>query len=106
VGSVLAYYIAGWTFGWQQWPLPEINIWLSLMTAVILILMAWRLKLPVALLPLIAGLYPVVKGLRSLNEFGWGILLLAIGFITLIIGVAINWNQRIETLQRIEKKTN
>ena len=94
VGSVLAFYIAGWTFGWQQWPLPELNIWLSLGTAAVLILMAWRLNLSVALLPLIAGLYPVVKGLRSLSEFGWGILLLAIGFIALIVGVAINWSQR------------
>jgi hypothetical protein len=94
VGVVLAFYISVWTLGWQRWPLPEFNLWLSLVTAVILVVMAWRLRLRTALLPLILGLYPVVIVLRSLSVLGWGILLLAIGFIALIVGIMINWLQR------------
>jgi hypothetical protein len=94
VGTILALYIAVWTIGWQQWPLPEFNLWLSLVSAAMLILMAWRLQLPVALLPMLAGVYPIMKFLRSLSGLGWGIILLTIGFIALIVGVAINWSQR------------
>ncbi len=43
---------------------------------------------------LVLGLYPIVKVLLVLSALGWGILLLVIGFIALIAGVAINWFQR------------
>jgi hypothetical protein len=99
VGAVLAGYIAAWTFGWNRWPLPEFNLWFSLLTAAILIVMAWRLRLPIALLPLISSIYPAMKVVNSLNLLGKGILLLAIGFIALIVGVAFNWSQRTQSIR-------
>jgi hypothetical protein len=97
VGTVLAGYLALWTIGWQQWPLPDVNLWLSLATAATLIVMAWRLRLPFALLPLVAGVYPALQSIRSLDAVGKGIIFLAIGFVALIAGVAFNWSQRKKT---------
>jgi hypothetical protein len=94
VGTALAGYIAGWTIGWQRWPLPEFNQWLALVTALILIVIAWRFRLPTALLPLLLGLYPVMKIVLSFGVQGWGILLITVAFMTLIIGIAINWGLR------------
>lgn len=98
VGTVLAGYLAFWTFGWQHWPLPDVNLWLNLTTAAVLILMAWRLRLPFALLPLVAGLYPALQGVRALNVVGKGMMFLALGFVALIAGVAFNWSQRKKTM--------
>jgi hypothetical protein len=94
IGTVLAGYLAIWLYGWQQWPLPEINLVLSLATASILIVMAWKLKLPSALLPLLAGMYPAMQGVQSLDVVGRGSLLLALGFLALVTGIAFNWSQR------------
>jgi len=94
IGAVLAGYLALWTYGWQHWPLPDINLALSLATAIILILMAWKLKLPSALLPLLAGVYPAMQGVQSLDFVGRGSILLALGFLALVTGVAFNWSQR------------
>jgi hypothetical protein len=99
VGAVLASYIAAWTLGWNRWPLPEFNLWLSLLTVAILIVMAWRLRLLIALLPLISSVYPAMKVVHSLNLLGKGILLLAIGFIALVVGVAFNWSQRSQSIK-------
>jgi hypothetical protein len=94
VGAVLAAYLSLWTYGWQQWPLPEVNLTISVVTAIVLIVIAWKLKLPFALLPLLAGVYPAVTGVQSLNFVEQGSLLLASGFLALLAGVAFNWSQR------------
>jgi hypothetical protein len=94
VGMVVSLYIALWTIGWQNWPFPEMNLWLNISTAIILLVMAWRLRLVTALLPLLVGLYELVKVLTSLGVLGWGILFLGTGFVALIVGVAVNWNMR------------
>ncbi len=93
IGTVLALYIAAWTLGWQQWPLPEFNLWLSLAAGVVLVGLAWRLRLPIALLPLLAGVYPAIQVAHSMSMLERGIGLLAVGFLALIAGVAINWSQ-------------
>lgn len=94
VGMVISFYLAIWTIGWQHGPLPEMMLWLNITTACILLLMAWRLRLIIALFPLCLGLYELAKLLISVGVLGWGILFLGTGFIALFVGVAINWNQR------------
>jgi hypothetical protein len=94
IGAVLAFTVAAWLYGWQQWPLPMLSFWLASTTAAILILMAWRLKLPLALLPLLGGLYPAMQAVRSLSHIGRGYLLLIVGFLALFTGVAFNWSRR------------
>jgi hypothetical protein len=93
IGIILALSLAVWTINWQQWPLPAFNLWLSLVTAVILVGVAWRYQLPTALLPLLVGVYPCTKLVWALNTVGWGIILLVIGFMALLLGVAFNWGQ-------------
>ncbi len=102
VGAVSAFYIACQTLGWQQWPLPPLNMAVNLVTAAVLLLIAWRLRMRCALLPLLFGLIPVIvryipliiRLLKSLSGFEWGVILLLIGFIALVVGVAVNWNMR------------
>ena len=116
LGALVSLHIACWTIGWHTWPPPAQNWWLNLATGSILLLMAWRLRLTSALLIAILGILPVLKKVviaifsfikavilsiySVLKSFlpqsllGWGILLLAVGFMALIIGVAINWTQR------------
>lgn len=93
VGAVLAFYLAAWTVGWQSWPLPEPELWLNVATATVLLAIAWRLQLPSALLAVILTMLPLWKKLAPRDTLGWGILLLALGFLTLIAGVAVYWTQ-------------
>ncbi len=93
IGAVLACYISIWTLGWQAWPLPPLNVLPSLAAALVLLVMAWKFKLPSALIPLTAGTYPFAKIIFSLSSVQKGIVLLAFGFMALLIGVAFNWRQ-------------
>ena len=93
IGAVLAFYLSIWTLGWHTLPFPPLNVWLSLVAALVLLLMAWLLKLPSALTPLAAGAYPLVKVFSTLNSVQKGILFLALGFAALLFGVGINWRQ-------------
>lgn len=70
IGTVLAGYLAIWVYGWQHWPLPNINLALSFAAASILIIMAWKLRLPSVLLPLLAGVYPAMQRVLSLDVVG------------------------------------
>ncbi len=102
VGAVSAFYIACQTIGWQQWPLPPLNLAVSLITAALLLLIAWRLRMPCALLPLIFGLMPaiikymplIIRLLKTLSGFEWGIIFLLMGFVALVVGIAVNWSMR------------
>ncbi|MDM8555452.1 hypothetical protein QUF75_12030 [Desulfococcaceae bacterium HSG7] len=102
VGAVCAFYIACQTFGWQHWPLPPLNMAVNLVTVAVLLLIAWRLKMRCALLPLLFGLVPaiikylplIIRLLTSLSGFEWGIILLLTGFVALVAGIAVNWNMR------------
>ncbi len=91
IGSVVALYMASWTAGWQGGPLPEPAMWAGLTAAVLLILLAWRLRLPAALAPLVAALPELHKRLPELTAMQWGALLLALGFVSLLAGVALDW---------------
>ncbi len=94
VGTVISLNVACWTIGWQNWPLPEMNLYLNLATAVVLMLMGWRMRLYSAFLSVALGTVAwwIITGPHSLLE--WGILFLIIGFIALIAGVIINWRMR------------
>ena len=94
VGSVLTFYLAAWTVGWRSWPLPEENLWLSLLTAVVLLFMFWRFRLYEALLAILLAVVPFIRLFVSLDSLERGILLLATGFIALLLGLAVNWFQK------------
>ncbi len=58
IGAVLTAYIAVQTIGWYNWPLPDPKIWAMFAAAGGLIAIAYHFRLPAALLPLLAGLFP------------------------------------------------
>jgi hypothetical protein len=93
IGAVLGFYLAAWTLGWQNWPLPEPKLWLNLATSSMLLLIAWRHQLPSALLALVGVMLPAWKNIAPRDTLGWGIFLLTVGFFALIVGVGIYWTQ-------------
>lgn len=94
IGAVLAGYLAVQTIGCYDWPLPELNHPALLAAAAALIVIAYYFRLPLALAPLILGLYPIGASASKLSIKGWGLLLIAMAFVTLISGVAVNWFQK------------
>lgn len=91
VGSVLAAHVALRTLGWEQGPMPEAAPWLFAATAAVLIVVAWRFRVALALLPFVAALPPVVRRLQMMGYLAWGVALLGTGFLSLVAGVVYNW---------------
>jgi hypothetical protein len=94
VGTVLAWYLSIWTFGWRAWPLPEPNMVLMILTMMMLTVLAWKFRLSSPLLAVILVLIPAIRLFIPRTVLEWGILTLFVGFIALIVGVAINWRLR------------
>lgn len=94
IGAVLAGCLAVQTIGWSAWPLPEPDYAALLIAAAALIVIAYHFRLPLALAPLVVGFYPIGASVSTLGVKGWGLLLIAMAFVTLISGVAVNWFQK------------
>jgi len=94
VGTIIYVYFSLWTVGWQGGSLPEPKLWLNLTTTVILLVLAWRLRLLPALFAVALVMLPGAKGWIPRTPLQWGILIIVAGFIALIAGVAINWSLR------------
>jgi hypothetical protein len=90
VGALLSFHIGLWTTGWQGGPFPPSDLLLSLITAAALLGVAWKSRLPTAV---VAAVLVLLLVPRSILE--WGITVLAIGFIALLAGVMINWHNRL-----------
>jgi hypothetical protein len=90
VGSVVYLYMACLTIGWQGGTVPEPKIWLLIATCMILLLLAWRLRLQSALLALIPVILPAMKHLVPKSLLQWGALTIAVGFLALIAGIIVN----------------
>ncbi len=93
VGAVMSLYLAAWTHGWHSGLLPEPELWLNVTTAAVLFVMAWRLQLLSAALAAVVVMLPTWKNFVPQDTLEWGVLLLVIGFLALIVGVAIYWTQ-------------
>jgi hypothetical protein len=95
VGAAAQLYLSLWTLGWHGGPLPAHGLWLVLATSAVLVFMLVRLRLPSALVPLLAlnahfaAQHRVVSAPRG--NLQWGALLLAAGFLLLVGGVSVNW---------------
>ena len=89
----MSLYLAAWTHGWHSGPLPEPQLWLNVTTAAVLFVMAWRLQLLSAVLAAVVVMLPTWKNFVPQDTLEWGVLLLVIGFLALIVGVAIYWTE-------------
>ena len=91
IGSVLMTYVGIWTLGLTTLTLPPPNLALNIIAALILIAIAWHLRKFNALL--VAGLcmLPGITLYMPQTHLQWGVFSLVIGFVALIVGIAINW---------------
>ncbi len=101
--AAFSAYVGLWLFGWTSWdvPLPPLPAALSAQSiclVLVLCLIVWRLRDPLALAALALGAaylcYRYAGTWLPATELGWGILLLACGFVALGAGIAINWRFR------------
>ncbi len=93
VGAILAFHLAAWTVGWQGGPLPEFVHALNLITAAVLLGLAWRVRLKVAVLAAALVLAPIAPLLIPVSTLGWGVAALAMGFVALLLGFLVNWRE-------------
>ncbi|MFH1490915.1 MAG: hypothetical protein ABII06_18580 [Pseudomonadota bacterium] len=94
VPGILCLYLAAWSFGWQQGPLPEARLWLNILTALILALMAWRFRLLSAAAAIVPVMLPGARDLIPHGSLQWGIFVFALGLVALIVGVLINLSHK------------
>jgi hypothetical protein len=101
--AAFSAYVGVWLFGWTAWsepmpPLPQALSAPSIGLALVLCLIVWRLRDPLALAALVSGTvylcYRYAGTWLPASELGWGILLLVCGFAALGAGIAINWRFR------------
>ncbi|MBN1673709.1 MAG: hypothetical protein JXR37_21860 [Kiritimatiellae bacterium] len=94
VGAALALHLAGWTVGWAGGPLACPPLWLTVATMTVLLGLAvwWRKWFPFCCACLVV--LPSVLKFLPRNVFEWGIAVTFLGFIALVVGVAINWDLR------------
>jgi hypothetical protein len=101
-GAALAVYVALWLRDWRGWghALPAPQSWPTLGLAVVLALIAWRLRdhLARGLVAAGAAYGAVLAGQRFVprSELARGIGALAAGFAFFVAGLAVNWWLRLK----------
>ena len=90
VGSVLYLYFALTMIGWQGVRFPEPNLWVTLLSIVCLLVMAWRMRLWSALIAAVLVIAPVARFPIPQTPLQWGILVLSVGFLALVGGVIVS----------------
>jgi hypothetical protein len=93
--SLACFYGAAWTCGWKAGPPPEPELICTIVASGLLMIFAfWRRRLSAGFLA--AALWiPFAGFLVPESKAELGILLLASGFIALVVGVSLNWNKRL-----------
>jgi len=98
LGALVLVWLALWSAGWQGGAWPAHRLWLDLPLSVLLLLVAWRRRLYLPFLPLVAvnGHLALERGLVSAprSSLQWGVVVLASGFAALLVGLFINWRAR------------
>jgi hypothetical protein len=94
VGAILAIYYAFYIENLHYWHIPKFTLALTLVVAVSLLLIAWQLKLlSAALIGAVLFLLPMATYSKTLTVMEIGVLLLSLGFLSLLAGIGFNWKQ-------------
>ena len=91
LGVVLCAYLSVWTLGISHLVPPEPSLVLNLLGAGAVLLVGWRYQLYTALPAAGLCLIPGATEYLPQNAFQWGVMLLALGFVKLFGGFAVNW---------------
>lgn len=94
VGAVVAFHLAIRTVGWSEGGLPDASLWLTVLTALALVALAWRFRQPLALAPALVEGKAFAEWIAEQGALGWGVLSLLVGFLLLGLGVWYNWTHR------------
>jgi len=100
VGSIFCGYLGVLAFSWVSLPIPTSPplFWLDLTAAALLCALAWWQRLPSASLAALGMMLKIFFQYREasagLSTFQWGVLLLGVGFSTLLVGILVNWKLR------------
>ena len=94
LGAVLCGYLAVWTWGMQVLELPEPSLMLNMLAAIAMLGLGWRFQLYSAIPGALVCLLPGASLYLPQTAFQWGGTLLALGFVKLLGGFAINWYAR------------
>ena len=94
IGAILSLYLTLLTVGWQNFPLPEPDLILAVITGMGLVTIGCFYRLISAFIIVILGglFYWNPRGPRDIME--WGALFIAVGFISLVAGILANWKFR------------
>jgi hypothetical protein len=95
IGAVLSFYFLCLTIFWQKYPFPEPELWLNIVTGLLMLFIGWRYRLLSALLFAGVGIliFLISRG-RHYTLIQWGIFFISVGFIAMIFGIFLNWKQR------------
>ncbi len=93
VGAVIAFYLALSTLGWHRYPFPQPGMGLSVLAVSALVVVGFYFRLIAALVPLCLGILVLWIWNGPHSQIEWGIMLIFVGFVSLIAGVFINWKQ-------------
>ena len=94
LGAIGLLHVGIWLLGWRAWPLPTPHLVQILTTVILLLGLGWYYRLYSALLLAAVVLLPVLHMLYPESVLGWGIVALSAGFVSLVVGIAVNWEQR------------
>ena len=96
VGAVVSMYIGVWTLGWTGVAFPELNLWLNGTAIVVLLGMAWGLRLPSAIPGALFIMFTGAEAFMPTGRLQWGSFVMVMGFTSLLAGIAMNLFQKRE----------
>ena len=103
-GAVLYVYIGVWCIGWQGGALPEPNLWLNGTAILVLLGMAWILRLPSAIPAAVLIMLSGAEAFVPSGRLQWGSFIMVMGFTTLFAGIAMNLCQHRDSARGGAKK--
>jgi hypothetical protein len=91
IGAILALHFSFLTIRWQNYPVPDPALWLTVSTGVGLLAIGWVFRLISAFLTVLFGVFIFWNPRGPQDIMEWGSLFIAIGFATLVAGIIMNW---------------
>lgn len=94
-GAVVSLYMALWVTGWTGEALPAPNLWLNGAAILVLLVMAWVLRLPSAIPAAVLVMLTGAEAFMPSGRLQWGSFIMVMGFTSLLAGIAVNlWYKR------------
>ncbi len=97
-GSVVGLYLSLWTTSWTGGPWPNHGLFLDLLLTAAMVVLFWRTRMAVALLPLFATYLHFAVQTRLVSaptsRLEWGVASVALGFALLSASLAVTWRLR------------